>query len=120
MDKLKPVKIGSFTTDAHNYVCEGKQYPVKDLIEVSKKLPVFEIPLQGLYLGGNPWGNFTIQNFVFHMSRVNDADLSYPVILDTEGYVCDGWHRVSKAILEGKTTIKAVRLETMPEPYFKE
>lgn len=39
-----------------------------------------------------------------------------PIILDDLGYITDGWHRVAKAILEGKETIKAVRIQNMPAP----
>ncbi|GAG07020.1 unnamed protein product, partial [marine sediment metagenome] len=46
--------------------------------------------------------------------QVNDADLSCPIILDDEGYVMDGRHRVMKALLLKKETIKAVRFEKNP------
>ena len=32
------------------------------------------------------------------------------------GTICDGWHRVVKTILKGETTIKAIRIEEMPDP----
>jgi len=50
------------------------------------------------------------------MKRVQNTDLKYPIILDVKGVVADGYHRVAKAILEGKSTIKAYRLKQMP-PY---
>ena len=50
-----------------------------------------------------------------------DADMSYPIIMDDEGFIMDGWHRVAKALLEGRETIKAVRFENTPAPdYVKE
>jgi hypothetical protein len=114
--KNNPVKLWAFSTDSHNYVCMDKEYSFSDLIEASKDLESFDLPLQGVFIGNNPWGEMSIKSFAYHVQRTNDADLSYPIILDTEGYICDGWHRVVKAILKGDTMIKAVRLEVMPEP----
>ncbi len=35
------------------------------------------------------------------MKRVLNTDLNYPIILNEEGFIMDGWHRVTKALLEG-------------------
>lgn len=100
---------GCFTVD-------DKSYSVKDLIELSKTLPVFDMPLQGVDISRMPWNINNIKDFCHHHKRVTDTDMSYPVILDSTGYICDGWHRVAKAIINGQDTIKAVRLMVMPEP----
>jgi hypothetical protein len=52
------------------------------------------------------------------MSRVNDADLNYPIILHPEGWVMDGCHRIVRALREGRGTIRAVRFtrDTLPPP----
>lgn len=106
--------------------CEGtnscftvgdKNYRVKDLIELSKDLSVFELPLAGIDLSGMPWTIDNVKDFCHHHKRVIDAKSEYPIILDNTGYICDGWHRVVKAILNGDRNIKAVRLTTMPEPF---
>lgn len=31
-------------------------------------------------------------------------------------YICDGYHRICKAILENKTEIDAIRIQKMPKP----
>ena len=54
------------------------------------------------------------------MKRVQETDLDHPLILDEEGFIMDGWHRVAKALLEGRETIKAVRFETTPAPDYLE
>jgi len=41
--------------------------------------------------------------------------LSYPIILDDEGYVMDGRHRIFKALLKNKPSIKAVRFTKTPK-----
>ena len=47
---------------------------------------------------------------------MQDCSLNYPIILDDCGQIADGYHRLCKAILEGRETIKAIRLEEMPAP----
>jgi hypothetical protein len=43
--------------------------------------------------------------------RIHDANLRYPIIMDYRGRVVDGIHRVTKAHLEGKKTIRAYILD---------
>ena len=50
-----------------------------------------------------------------------DADLKYPIILDDDGYVMDGRHRITKALFQGKKSIRFVRFKKMPSPdYYEE
>lgn len=60
----------------------------------------------------------TIQQIIEHFQLVQDADLSYPIILCAEGRVMDGMHRVAKASLLKQTEILAVQFEQTPEPNF--
>ncbi len=60
-----------------------------------------------------------MKQFIENYKRVEDCSLDYPVILDDEGFIADGNHRLCKAILEGKDTIKAIRLLKMPAPDIK-
>lgn len=39
--------------------------------------------------------------------RILRADLSYPIIISADGYIVDGMHRISKAYLEKKPSIRA-------------
>lgn len=43
----------------------------------------------------------------------------HPVILGAEGRVMDGMHRIARAILEGRSTIKAVQFVIEPEPDYR-
>lgn len=90
-------------------------WSVARLFELSKDLEVFEIPLKhiGMYY---KYENLTLRDMVMHMKAVNDADLSFPIILDEDGEIMDGRHRLMKAILTGAETIKAVRFESNPSP----
>ena len=85
------------------------------LYTACRNLPEFDYPLCAIDMSGKPW---TLSNFrwiLYHIDRINKSKLDYPIILTPDGIICDGWHRISKAILEGKTTIRAVRLLSMPE-----
>ena len=53
-----------------------------------------------------------------HLKLVNAADTAYPILLDAEGRLMDGMHRVVKRLAQGHSTIWAVRLPTTPPPDF--
>lgn len=113
---MKPIKINQFHYLDSNFVVDNKIYEVQDLIKAAEDLEEFDLPLAGVNMN-HAICQSTLTSFLYHLKRVENADLKYPVIIDSVGYICDGWHRVAKAILEGKTTIKAKRLEVMPEPF---
>lgn len=90
-------------------------WSVPRLFELSKDLKVMDIPLNHL----NVWYSYeklTLRDMVMHMNAVNKADLTKPIILDEDGELMDGRHRIMKAMLTGKTTIKAVRFDENPSP----
>ena len=60
----------------------------------------------------------TCRRVAEHTRLINETDLGHPIILDPDGRVMDGMHRVCKALIQGVGTIKAVRLPAMPEPDF--
>lgn len=113
---MKDLGIKEFNYHSNTYTRRDKSYTVTDLIEASKDCEVFDLVLKGVDLGVCPWGEIDIKDIAEHIIRVNKADMQYPVILDDTGYICDGWHRVVKAIVNGDKSIKAVRLTVMPEP----
>jgi hypothetical protein len=45
-----------------------------------------------------------------------DADLNVPILIDWTGGIADGRHRVIRALIEGKATVKARRLIERPAP----
>ena len=53
-----------------------------------------------------------------HFKLVNACDLTYPIILSSDGRLMDGMHRVCKAHLEGRETIDVVQFEVDPEPTY--
>nr|DAH77764.1 MAG TPA: hypothetical protein [Caudoviricetes sp.] len=63
-----------------------------------------------------PWDINCFDDFIFHSLKIQNADLKYPIILDSYGRVCDGYHRIAKTLIEGKTEIDAIRIQRMPKP----
>ena len=90
-------------------------WSVPRLFELSRSLPVMEVPLNHLSLWYT-YEKLTLREMVMHMKAVNDADLDKPIILDEDGELMDGRHRLMRAMLNGDATIKAVRFEENPVP----
>ena len=91
-------------------------WSVARLVELSKALPVFEAPVAAIATDYTISDANDIRDFAAHMRKVLEADLSYPIILAPNGVIMDGRHRLAKAILEGRETIKAVRFNDPPTP----
>ena len=105
------------------FVREGKRYiwDIHRLWDLSRDFPVFEFEVSefsGLdidmwFCGVNVP---TVRSVYQHCVRINEADLSFPIMLDANNVVLDGVHRLLKAKTMGKTTVPAVRFASMPEP----
>jgi len=97
-------------------------WDVDRLIRLSADLPVEDIPLDTIdeldtaYWSAPGAELPTVRELVAHMRLIQDVGPSYPVILGSDGRVMDGMHRIARAILEDRTTIRAVRFSTDPEP----
>jgi hypothetical protein len=48
--------------------------------------------------------------FIVHLKLSLNSNLDYPIIVDYMWHIVDGRHRLIKAILEWKKTIKAIQL----------
>lgn len=114
---MKTVKIDPFPGHGTQMCTLGKcHWSVARLIELSRELPVMEIPIVHMNIVVDIVERKTVRDFVMHMKSVLAADLDYPIILDEDGEIMDGRHRLAKALLEGRETIKAVRFEENPSP----
>jgi hypothetical protein len=58
----------------------------------------------------------TCREVAEHARRIEAADLSHPVILNSDGGLMDGGHRIARAWLDGRTEVDAVRFEVDPSP----
>ena len=90
-------------------------WSVPRLFELARVLPVMDVPLNHLSLYYT-YEKLTLREMVTHMKAVNGADLEKPIILDEDGELMDGRHRLMKAMLIGAETIKAVRFDENPPP----
>ena len=99
-------------------------WDVDRLVELTVDLTPAEVPLSFIReLDDTFWFNGdddrpTCRNIALHAKLMNETDLRFPIILSQDGGVMDGMHRVCKALIEGKTTILAVRFQQDPEPDF--
>lgn len=94
----------------------GRHYwSVPRLFELARELPVMDVPLNHLSFYYT-YEKLTLREMVTHMKAVNAADLEKPIILDEDGELMDGRHRLMKAMLTGAETIKAVRFDENPPP----
>lgn len=91
------------------------KWSVPRLLELARSLPVMEVPLDHMTLYYT-YEKLTAREMVMHMRAVNAADLDCPIILDEDGEIMDGRHRLMKAMLIGAPTIKAVRFDENPPP----
>lgn len=98
------------------YDAGDSRWFISRLIEKAKELPVQEMPITGLNIYNLHPHITSMCEFVGHIQKVLSADLQYPIILDEDGYVMDGRHRIAKALLEGQETIKFVRFDETPKP----
>lgn len=99
-------------------------WDVHRLADLASRITPEEVPLSQIreldepfwQTGGN--GPLTCREIAEHAKLIDATDLQYPVILDPEGRVMDGMHRVCKALILGLHRIPAYRLPELPEPDF--
>lgn len=118
MNKIPKVYISEMTFGESCYVRGNLKWRADTLYKFAEQegLVEFDYPLVVFNMSVND--AFALENlsdFIFQMKRVNNCDYSIPIILDDYGRIADGYHRVCKAILDGKESIKAIRLNRMPE-----
>ena len=97
-----------------------KTYDVNAAIFLAESLPVKELELADLNIDMHCMCKPTFRSFLEHMKSVLEADLSYPIILNQDGAVIDGRHRIARAIIEGRETIKAKRFLVDPPACYTE
>jgi hypothetical protein len=97
-------------------------WSVRRLIDLSGDLPVIMInPGEVKELDMNHWymhpsDQPTPRSVIEHLRLIQACDITCPVILDAQGRVMDGMHRVCRAIVDNVTSIPARRFNVDPEP----
>lgn len=107
------MKIERFwSKDPHESQVEsfcGGVWIIDDLINRSRDLPVFELPLAHIDFTMLKFNCPDLIEFCRHGRHVIECDLSYPIIMDFKGAILDGRHRICKALFLGHETILAKR-----------
>jgi len=99
-------------------------WDVDRVIRLTSEQEPIDLPLENIreldeafWFSGDS-GPPTCRRVAEHALLINQTSLDHPIVIDPEGRVMDGMHRVCKALIRGLKTIKAVRLLAMPEPDF--
>src|SRR5512134_1051039 len=84
-------------------------WDVDHLIQLSSHLPRKLVPLERIRDLDEVWFGEderpTWRAMLEHIRLIDEADLSFPIILSQAGAVMDGMHRVAKAALRGRDRI---------------
>ncbi|MCY3555578.1 MAG: chromosome partitioning protein ParB [Gemmatimonadetes bacterium] len=112
----RPIQTHSTERDGKRYI-----WYTERLWELAKDLPVYVAEVERFAeLDRDCWFGEgrtpTIREVADHCRRINETDTRYPLIINDNGQLMDGGHRLARALLEGRKTVKAVRFEEMPEP----
>jgi hypothetical protein len=95
-------------------------WDVDHLIQLSMNLPHKHVPLERIRELDEMWFGEgeqpTWRAMLEHIRLIEEADLSFPIILSLDGAVMDGMHRVVKAAWQRREDIEAVQFEQDPEP----
>jgi len=95
-------------------------WDVDRLVRLSSQLPRKRVTLSSIRELDQAWSGEkepqTWRGMVEHIKLIDEADLSFPIILSCNGAVMDGMHRIAKALREGRTEIEAVQFSEDPEP----
>lgn len=93
-----------------------QRWRVSRLTKLVEDFEIFTIPLKHIVTYDIYPKSENTKEYIEHIRRVLSADLERPIILDEEGCLMDGRHRLLKAMMNGKTFILAVRFDENPEP----
>lgn len=101
-------------------------WDVDRLLALAEKLQRQRVKLDSIreidenYWFGGKDDNPTCRAIVEHLRLIEQADMSFPIILSSDGRLMDGMHRVAKALLEGRETIEVIRFSQDPEPDYED
>ena len=102
------------------FIKKGRIWKTESLIRKAETLPIFQFDVTDINLDEIlRWQLVNLRDYLNHYRRVNQADLLKPIILRSDDYIMNGWHRVIKALFDGKKYILAKQFKVDPEPDFK-
>ena len=111
---FRPSKQGFYAWDVDRLVALTKHYQ-RQRVKLDSIREVNEA-----FWFGDKTDELTWRSILEHVRLIRETDLSFPIILSSEGRVMDGMHRVAKALLEGQETIEAVQFRQDPQPDYED
>lgn len=109
------IQFNAVTLDNNYYRCpSGGAVPVRELVRLAEGLTVFDLDISAVWLGAEVFGSDRLNAYdlAHHCIRVGAVDITKPIIMNLDGWIMDGWHRIVRAVMECRTHIPAVRFET--------
>ena len=104
------------------YYRAGKTWEDVKLWEATKDNEVISFAVADFIKQDTYWNIGTFKDLAEEIKMALKADYSYPIIIDEQGGLVDGAHRIVHAYLDGVETIKAVtiRAEQFAYPDYDE
>lgn len=120
MSEYPVVQLASLNFEESRYRRGNKYWYATTLLRAVKdqELETFDYPVAVYDMSNKYFSLENMDDFCWQVRRTLAADYEIPIILDDLGQVADGNHRLCHAIVDGVATVKAYRLQTMPEPDF--
>ncbi|HTL83759.1 MAG TPA: hypothetical protein VL856_01145 [Acidimicrobiia bacterium] len=99
-------------------------WDVDRLVALSADFPVVDVDVSALpdvdtAYWFDEYNPPTVRKVAEHVRLVEEVDVEYPIILGPKNRVLDGMHRVVRALLEGRPTIRAVQFAELPDPDYR-
>ena len=100
-------------------------WDVGRLMRLVQNLEMMEVPLSEIkeldenFWYTNPSDIPSCRSIAIHAKLIQEASLEHPIIICPEGRIMDGMHRVCKAYIKGRETIRAKKFTKIPTPDFK-
>lgn len=96
----------------------GSVWYVDSLKKAAANLPTFnyEVNFESLLDEPINWILKNFRDYAVHFKRVTEANLDEPIILRSDGFIMDGWHRLIKAYFLGIKVLPAKQFVVDPPP----
>jgi len=113
------IDIDTCKFEDSTFIQQGKTWSAPYLYKCAEeqKCKTFKLNLDHYDLTYKRFAGCTrVVDIAYHCKRINDSDLSHPILLGPYGALVDGYHRIAKALMIRQKTILAIKLKDWPEP----